>query len=199
VFYGGKCRYCKEHISFQYPFFELLTGAVYVLLFTRFHYTVAFIFFAILCTVLIVISGIDYEHQIIPDEMVWMILILGIVYQLTTHFYLQLPSSWISSILGLVMGGGFFLLIAVVSGGGMGGGDIKLMGALGIWFGWQLTLLNMLLSFILGAILSMVLLLLKIKGRKEAIPFGPFIALATVITLLYGDQLLDWYLKNILI
>ena len=198
LFYKGKCRYCKAPISIQYPFIELLTGIVYLLLFIKFDFSIDFIFFTILCSLLIVISGIDYEHQIIPDGIVLSILIIAIIYKLIVHFYLRLPAYWLDSIAGLLIGGGFLLLVALVSNGGMGGGDVKLMGVLGFWLGWRLTITAMLVSFILGAILSVSLLLFKIKDRKDAIPFGPFIASAVLIIILRGNELLCWYLENIL-
>lgn len=198
LFYKGKCRYCGETISIQYPFIELLTGIVYLLLFIKFGYSVDFIFFVVLCTLLIIISGIDYEHKIIPDGIALGILVIAIIYKSITYFYLRLPVDWIGSLIGLLIGGGFLLLVALVSRGGMGGGDIKLMGVLGFWLGWKLTIVAMLISFITGALLSALLLLFKIKGRKDVIPFGPFIALAAFITILKGNKLLYWYLKNIL-
>lgn len=199
LFYKGKCRYCGETISIQYPIIELLTGIVYLLLFIKFGYSIDFIFFGVLCTLLIIISGIDYKHQVISDKIVLSILIIAIIYKLITYFCLKLPVDWTSSFIGLLIGGGFLLLVALVSGGGMGGGDIKLMGALGFWLGWQLTIVTMLISFILGAVLSVLLLLFKIKGRKDAIPFGPFIALAALITIFKGNELFYWYLKSVLV
>jgi leader peptidase (prepilin peptidase)/N-methyltransferase len=96
--------------------------------------------------------------------------------------------------LGLLLGGGFFLLIAMVTNGAMGGGDIKIMGALGFLFGVKNTLLLMFLSFVIGGVLSLILLGLKIKKRKDYIPFGPFICIAALITIFWGQQILQWYL-----
>ncbi len=228
LFYKGKCRYCKAKISVQYPIIELLTGVMYLLLFIKFNFSVDFIFFGILCSLLIIISGIDYEHQIIPNGIVLSILIIAIIYKLIMYFYLGLPVHWTGSIVGLLIGGGFLLLVAIIysgftslaakvpdddtglaatasnddtgnESGGMGGGDIKLMGVLGFWLGWRLMIVTMLISFILGAVISTILLISKVKSRKDAIPFGPFIALAALITILKGNELFYWYSKNILI
>ena len=95
----------------------------------------------------------------------------------------------------MLIGGGVFLLIALLAP--MGGGDIKLMGLLGLFLGWQLILLTILLSFIVGALISVILIVLKIKGRKDEIPFAPFISLAAIITLIYGEQIIRWYLALI--
>jgi len=103
----------------------------------------------------------------------------------------------INSILGLIISGGLFLLIAILSKGGMGGGDIKLIGVLGFILGIKFSLLNIFLSFILGAIISIFLLLFKIKGRKDPIPFGPFICIAFMIVVLSGEKIIYWYFRLI--
>ncbi len=95
---------------------------------------------------------------------------------------------------GFILGGGFFFLIAVVTGA-MGGGDIKIMAALGFLFGFYPTILLTFLSFVLGGILSAMLLMLKIKKRKDHIPFGPFICISAFITIFWGDQMLQWYIN----
>jgi len=96
------------------------------------------------------------------------------------------------------IGGGLLLIIALVSGGGMGGGDIKFAAALGLCFGWQYLLITLLLSFVFGGIGGVLLLVFKIKSRKDFIPFGPFIALAALITVLYGNNMITWYMGNLL-
>src|SRR5690606_17316818 len=106
------------------------------------------------------------------------------------------PFNLINSILALLFGGGLFLLIAIVSRGGMGGGDIKLISVLGFMLGIKKILLNILLSFIIGATVSILLLLLKKKGKKDAIPFGPFINIAFVVTLFFGDMIISWYFSS---
>ncbi|HWR08181.1 prepilin peptidase, partial [Sporomusa sp.] len=97
-------------------------------------------------------------------------------------------------IVSCLMGGSIFLLIAISTKGGMGGGDIKFAAALGLWLGLKLTLLTLFLSFVIGGIGSLLLLAFKIKGRKDFIPFGPFIAIAAFISMLYGNEIIAWYL-----
>ncbi|MDD4046723.1 MAG: A24 family peptidase, partial [Tissierellia bacterium] len=104
----------------------------------------------------------------------------------------------IGSILGFLVAGGLFLAIVFVSGGGMGGGDVTLIGVLGFVLGAKYVLLNILLSFVLGAIISIVLLAAKIKTRKDPIPFGPFIVLGFFITVLLGQDIINWYFNLLL-
>lgn len=103
---------------------------------------------------------------------------------------------WKEALIGSLVGGGFLFLLVVLSrGAAMGMGDVKLMAVLGLFLGWRNILLTLLLSFILGGIFGVFLLLLKRKGRKDAIPFGPWIALAAVVTILFGNEILAWYFQ----
>lgn len=190
----GRCRYCGDKISLQYPLVELLNGVLYLLLFLKFGFTFIFIKFAILFSVLVVITLIDLKHQIIPDSLNFIIFILGI-FNLAINFNI---TSIYSSILGLFIGGGILLLIAIISNGAMGGGDIKLIASLGFLFGLKKILLIIFLSFILGAVISIILLVFKIKNRKDFIPFGPFIAVSTVIVVFYYFEILSFYLRTLI-
>ncbi|MGL5512681.1 MAG: prepilin peptidase, partial [Sporomusa sp.] len=91
-------------------------------------------------------------------------------------------------------GGSILLLLAIVSKGGMGDGDIKFMAALGLWLGLKMTLLTVFLAFVIGGIVSSLLLVFKIRSLKDLIPFGPFIAMAASISMLYGNKIISWYL-----
>ena len=195
----GRCRYCGESISPQYPFIELLNGMAYVLLFTVYGYTIDFMAYIILTSILILISGIDFKTQILPDGLVLTIFILGIIHKLSLMLIYNIPFGIINSTLGLLIGGGFLLLVAIISRGGMGGGDIKLLGVLGFWLGVRYTLLTMFLSFILGGVISAGLMLFKVKRKGEAIPFGPFIALGAYISIVYGGDIITWYLEKFII
>lgn len=197
LFIKGRCRYCGEKISIQYPLIETLNSLVYLLLLTHFGLNIQFVFYAILASTLIVVSIIDYYHQIIPNEIVLFTLIIGIIYRVATYiaFNQNLFDVVKQSILGFLIGGGFYLLIFILTRGNMGGGDIKLMAALGIWLGTVDTVIAIFLTFMIGAVVSVFLLATKIKGRKDAIPFGPFIVLGTFITILYKIEIIDFYLK----
>lgn len=199
IMLGGKCRYCKCHISPRYPVVELLTASLITFQAWRQGLSLSFFLFAALTAILVAVTVIDYDCQIIPDSLVLLIAILGAL-----HLFFVLAPSYGSAVLldraaGFLLGGGLFFLIAVVSRGGMGGGDIKLAAALGLWFGWKELLLLVFAAFIFGAVVSVFLLLTHIKGRKEGIPFGPFLALSAYLVSLYGSELMNWYLRTFFI
>lgn len=190
----GQCGYCGESISPQYPLLELFNGILYVILYSKFGLTGNTVFYGIIFSLLVVISVIDLYHQIIPDSLNISILIVAIVYNILNYTLYGINPNIFDHALGLIMSGGLFLIIAIISKGNMGGGDIKLIGALGFILGVKKSLLNIFLSFLFGAVISIFLLLFKIKTRKDAIPFGPFICLAFIVTILWGDVLIDWYM-----
>ena len=194
LYLKGSCRYCGEKISPKYPIVEALNGILWVILYLRFGLSFEFYGLAVLSSLLLVISVIDLEIQEIPDGLNILGFIAGIIY-IAVQWDIDLV---LSSFAGLLIGSGLFFLIAFLSKGGMGGGDIKLLGVLGIWLGWKLTMLLILLSFFIGALVSVFLIITKIKSRKDYIPFGPFIAIGAYIAIIFGDFLIDWYL-NLLI
>ena len=196
-FLKGKCKYCKMKIGSKYAIIELVNAVMYLFLFMKFGFSIEFLEFAILTSLLIVITSVDLESQIIPDEFIVFGFAVIIIFIVISVFRGNLEL--LNSGIGLLLGGGIFLLIAVLSNGAMGGGDIKLMALLGFWFGWQSILLIMFLSFVLGAIISVTLLLFKIKSRKDKIPFAPFIVLATILTLFFGNEIISFYINTIVI
>ncbi|GBG54883.1 type 4 prepilin-like proteins leader peptide-processing enzyme [Sporomusaceae bacterium FL31] len=205
---GGRCRNCGTPITFRYPAVELLTGILFIFCFNEFHLGPELFKALILTSFLIVITYIDYDHQLILDKVVIWLAGTGVVINLftnyinvlanyagiTTFFYVEY-TSMVDMLLGALIGGGLLLIIAMASRGGMGGGDIKFAAALGLWLGWQYTLMTLLLAFILGGVFGVIILALKIRGRKDVIPFGPFIAIGAWISLLYGVDLLKLYIR----
>lgn len=193
---GGKCSYCGEKISPQYPLVELINMLLYLGLYYRFNWTLDLIFYSIILSLGLVITFIDLKHMIIPDSLVLAIFILNLIQKMANYYYggqvLDLKSGLIA---GLV-GGLIFLLIYLVSGGAMGEGDIILISCLGFMLTWKLVVLNIILSFILGAIVSIGLLAFKIKDRKDPIPFGPFIMVSFTLVLFYGEEIINFYLDN---
>ncbi len=199
LFLRGKCRYCGGSISPRYPFVEALTGIIFLLTFYHYNLSIDFLFYSFVLSILIVISFIDYDEQIIPDGLLLILLSGAIIYKLLNYFLLKLPLNLWDNIFGFLIGFALFFLIALISKGSMGGGDIKLIALLGLILGLKKTLLNILLSFIIGAIVSIVLLLTKRKGRKDAVPFGPFINISFLITLFWGDLIINWYIRTLLL
>jgi len=193
----GKCRYCKEKISWQYPLVEFLTAVLYLLLFLRYGLQLVTFVYMFFCSALIIITFIDLKENIIPDVLSLPFLLLGFL----MSFFLKNLSP-INSLLGILAGGGVLLLVAILGSflfkkEAMGGGDIKLAAMVGAFLGWQLTLLSLFLSFFTGAIIGIVILI-KNKGESDPIPFGPFIALGTIIALFFGHSIINWYLSLVI-
>ena len=138
---------------------------------------------------LVVITGIDIDHQIIPDAITLPGIVLGSALSLALH-----PAHWLDTLLGVVIGGGLFLVVILASRGGMGGGDMKLGAMMGAFLGWKLVLLAILLGVLAGGTVAIGLLATGAKGRKDPVPFGPFLALGAVVSLLWGHDVLAWYL-----
>lgn len=195
LFLKGKCRYCGAKISSRYPLLECLTGIIYSLLFLKYGLSPTFFFYILLASILLCIAFIDYDHQIIPDRLLILGFITGLCYKIVLFSFAEQPIEILNSFLGFFLGGGFFFLIATISNGGMGGGDIKLIAILGFWFGWKDIILISLLSFIIGSIIAILLLMMRLKTRKDAIPFGPFIVSSVLFIMLYKDLILSWYIS----
>ena len=189
----GRCRYCNTGISIQYPLVELLNGFIYIIMYLLLGFGIDFIFYSLIASVLLAIVFIDLKEMIIPDSLVVAILVISLVHKAMNYFAYGISPDLIGSLLGLLIAGGLFLAIVVISRGGMGGGDVTLIGALGFVLGVKYILLNIFLSFILGAIISILLLAAKIKNRKDPIPFGPFIVLGFFITVLRGQDIINLY------
>lgn len=186
----GRCRHCSSKISWRYPAVELLTGLLFYLVYlNHLEWSLALVRDWLLVAFLIVISFIDLEHLRIPD-----VLNLG-CFAAFALWQLLLPwQSHSSAVLGALLGWGLLCAIAVVSRGGMGGGDIKLAAVLGLCLGFPGILLALGLAFILGAAVGLLLVTLGVKGRKDPIPFGPFLAFGSLMVTLWGENILQWYL-----
>lgn len=185
----GRCRSCRAKISPSYALIELFTGLVFWLVYSQTGLTPQLINYLLLSSILVVVTFIDLEHYLIPNK----VLAVGALLQLAVNLFTQ-QISLFDAFVGCLTGGGLLLLIAVASKGGMGGGDVKLAAMLGLFLGWQKVLLAFFIAAILGAVAGLILMALKGKGRKDALPFGPFLAMGAMVTLLWGQQLLDWYL-----
>ncbi len=190
----GRCAGCGVAISRRYPLVESLTGMLFVWVFLRFGLEWATPVYWLFVAALVVITFIDLDHQIIPD----VISLPGIVVGFLT--ILLVPwISWLDSLLGILLGGGSLWLVAEVyhrltGQEGMGGGDIKLLAMMGAFLGWQAVLPVIFFASLVGSLVGVPLMLLKRADGKLAIPFGPFLALGGLVYLLWGQQLLMWYM-----
>ena len=196
VLVKGRCRYCKKDISPRYPMVELLSGLLFLLIYLKFGLSWLCIYYIILISCLIVITFIDLKHGIIPNSIVFFSLAAGLIFN-----SLSMGRPFMDGLFGMAIGGGTLLAIAVLAflimgKEGMGGGDIKLMGAVGVFLGWKLTILAMLLSFYLGGIIGITLLITRRGKPGDSMPYGPFIAVSSVITILCGKEIINWYLAR---
>lgn len=193
----GRCRYCKDKISAQYPIVEVMNAIIYLVLFYKFKLSVDFIAYALITSALIVVFFIDLKHMIIQDKLIVTIVLFEILHKLALYFT-DGEVALKTSLLGAFLAGLLFLFIVVASRGGMGDGDITLIAALGFILGTRLIFLNIFLSFLIGAVVSVGLLGFKIKTRKDPIPFGPFIIIAFLLVLLFGESMINWYINLII-
>lgn len=184
---GGKCRDCRGKISVRYPLIELMTAVFAWILFHRFGLTLAFpVVFLFVCT-LIVVAFIDLDHQIIPH----ILTLTGIpVFAFLAVLFMGLTP--IDAFLGIMIGAGSLYFVAVyyealTGREGMGGGDVNLLAMLGAFLGWKSLLFILLVSSLLGAVIGLALILFKGKDMKYAVPFGPFLCLASLLYLFFGN------------
>ncbi len=193
LFLRGRCRYCGAPISFRYAVVELCSAAIFLAAFHHFGLTAEILKYLPVLSILLIITLIDLDIQKIPNVFVGLIFLWALLWQL-----LGPALSWTDAALGLLAGGGITLLIALVTRGGMGGGDIKLLAALGFLAGWFDLILVFFIAVLLGAFVGMIVLIVKRKGGKTPIPFGPFIAIAYAVVLFQGEQLWAFYLNTFL-
>ena len=194
VFLGGKCAACRVGISLRYPAIEALTGLLFVMVLYSYGFSLATLVYWLFVAALVTISFIDLDQQIIPD----VISLPGIVIGFACSFCIPWLS-WLDSLLGIVVGGGILLAIAwlyeiIAKREGMGGGDIKLLGMLGAFLGWQAVFPVIFIASLVGSLVGIPMMLLQKEDTKFAIPFGPFLALAAIVYLFWGQQLIYWYL-----
>jgi leader peptidase (prepilin peptidase)/N-methyltransferase len=204
IFLKGRCRHCGAPVSRRYPLVELLTALVFVVLFIKYGITVPFIAFAFLLTILIAVFFIDLDHRIIPNGLVITGIIGGLlmlVYNIFNPIIVVYgDSKWWTPVAGFFSGSGFLLLVAIIGGliyksdDAMGIGDVKLMAPIGLFLGWKLCLTGLFLAVLIGGITSLFLMITGIKKRKDAIPFGPFLVTGAFIAILWGWDLINWYI-----
>ncbi|MFD1851891.1 prepilin peptidase [Oceanobacillus bengalensis] len=188
VIQGGKCRHCKAKISYIYPMVEVFTGILFAFSYVKIGMEVELITALLLVSMLMIIFVSDITYMLIQNKILLFFLPFFIIMRILNPL-----EPWWSPILGAVVGIGIIALIIIVSRGGMGAGDMKLFGVLGIVLGTEKVLLAFFLSCLVGAIIGMLLMAFKVIGRKQPVPFGPYIIFAALITYFYGENLIDWY------
>ena len=193
---GGKCKGCKTGISLRYPLIEALTGALIGLVAAKYGYTITSLFAFIFVFALVTLTFIDFDTQLLPDDITLPLLWLGLLFNLNGGLT-DLKSAVIGAILGYLILWSVYWAFKLVTGKeGMGYGDFKLLAAIGAWFGWQMLPAVILLSSVVGAVIGIGLIVFKGKGGGTAIPFGPFLALGGIAALFFGAQLMQFYLPH---
>jgi leader peptidase (prepilin peptidase)/N-methyltransferase len=191
----GKCSACAQPISRRYPLVEGLTGVLSFAVAWRFGPTAMALAALVLTWTLIALTFIDYDTQLLPDDITLPLAWLGLVVNLDGLFA-TLSAAVIGAVAGyLFLWSVFQLFKLVTKKEGMGYGDFKLLAALGAWFGWQLLPLTILLASFIGAMLGLFLILVRGRDRHRPIPFGPFLCAAGWIALLWGNDLTRFYLQ----
>jgi len=192
LFLHGKCRKCGVKISGKYPLIELWTGVMFSLVVYQYGFNLSGLFYSLFVAALIVVTFIDLEHFLIPNSVVLAVIVLGI----GLHIFVR-PFNIYNAVLTFLGAGLFFLVLYLLSRGGLGGGDVKLAAALGLWLGWPGAALAVFLGSLIGSVISISLIALKKKNRKDPIPYGPFLVFGTIIVLFAGDIIWQWYLNLI--
>ncbi len=190
---GGKCKACGTRISLQYPLVELLTALASLAVAWRFGVSEQTLAALVFTWTLIAMSGIDIAHKLLPDSltlpMLWLGILLGFF-----HVFVDLESSVIGAIAGYLSLWSVYIVFKLITGKeGMGHGDFKLLAMLGAWMGWKMLFVIILTSSLVGATVGITMILLKKTSRQTQIPFGPYLAAAGWIALLWGEQLNRFY------
>ncbi len=213
IFLGGKCRYCKAPISKQYPIVEALNGMCYVLGYIflcggvnsvsadislgDLGLSLKLVGYMITFSALIVAAWIDFKHQIIPDSM-WVAILVGGVFIVVDAL---LAGSFtkafiVPKIIGFFTVSGLFFLIALVTGGrAMGGGDIKLMAAVGFVLGWKAVIISLFMAAFFGVVFSIGRKIISKEAMRGTIPFGPFLAMGSAVCAFVGERIFNGYLS----
>ncbi len=208
IILGGKCRFCRQKISLRYPLVELLTAIMFVMLFGRYGLSYDFFFYIVLVCALIVATFIDIPHRIIPDEISIGGIVVGFILSSIRGIDLQLKTyslkPLLNSLLGIIIGGAVIYLTGFLfdlvyfkilkkppiqgETESMGGGDVKLLAMIGAFLGWQKAVLTFLVSPFLAITIGIINLMVK---KDHTIPYGPFLSLASIISLFWADKIIS--------
>lgn len=202
----GKCRYCNQKISWQYPLVEFFTALTFLLVYLKFQpldffsggelrfplfYDLALVIcYWLFAALLIIIFAYDLKHYLIPDRIVWPGAILALLFS-----FLNPNVDWLQALIGSAIVSGFFaLIILLTKGKGMGWGDVKLGLFIGALLGWQVSLLALFIAFVGGSLVGIGLIIAKKKKLKSQVPFGTFLTASAFICMLWGVEIVRWYL-----
>jgi leader peptidase (prepilin peptidase)/N-methyltransferase len=191
----GRCRACGNPISWRYPLVEALTGLLFALTVAQFGVTLQTAFLLAFLSALVVMSFIDLDHQIIPNA----ITLPGIPLGLLAGLLLGEPPL-LDRVIGALVGAGFLYLVLFYGGAlygqdAMGEGDLNLIAMVGAFLGWKAVAVTILLGCLFGSVVGLLLMAIRRVGRRQHIPFGPFLSAGAIVALFWGDRLIAWYLR----
>lgn len=192
IMLGGRCRKCRTRISLRYPIVELVTAALFVVHYFVFGWTPLLAVRCLFAAAMVALFVIDLEHRLLPDA----ITLPGIVVGLLASAFL--PPGLRDALIGMLAGGGVLWVIGeayyrYAGEEGMGGGDVKMLAMIGAFLGWEQVLVTLVFSSIAGALIGVIVLAIKRGGMKYALPYGTFLAIAALVSSLYGAQIYAWY------
>ena len=197
IFLGARCRHCKERISLQYFIVELLSGILFVLFYRYFGLSWLFLIYIIFVSGLIIATFVDFNFRIIPDEISIGGVILGLIISAiypqmhNTNSHLQ---GLFQAFLGVLIGGGIIWITGIIGDfifrkETMGGGDVKLLAMVGAFLGWKMAILSFFIAPLFGSVVGIII---KLKTKSSLIAYGPYLSLASIVTLFWGDDILGW-------
>lgn len=190
LFLRGKCRGCGSIIPTFYPIMELSTGLLFILAFYTYGITGELLVALTLISLLVIIFVSDFVYMVIPDKVLLFFVPLIVIERIFIPLH-----PWWDPLVGAVAGFSLLFLIALLSRGGMGGGDIKLFFVLGLVLGLKLTLLAFFLATLIGAIYGVIGMIVGRFKKRQQLPFGPFIAIGSLLSYFYGNSIIEWYLQ----
>lgn len=199
---GGMCRNCRVKIPYRYPLVEALNAVFYMVLLWRFGPGWSLLVYALFCSALIVITFIDLDFQIIPDRITLTGIPIGILagsLLLPDPFLRAAELGWRGSVIGAMSGFLFFYFVAIAGEKvfrkeAMGGGDIKMMAMVGGFIGWKGIILTTFLGSLFGSVIGILMMMFRGRERGSLIPFGPFLAAGAAVSLIFGQEIVFWYL-----
>ncbi len=203
ILLGGRCRHCKGAISLRYPLVELLTGVLFLAIWNRYGADARTPVYMMMTAGLVAGSFIDLDHFILPDRITIGGMVVGPVLSFlipSLHGQEAGRAALVDSLIGLAVGAGVLLMVArlgtwIFKKDAMGLGDVKLLGAIGAFLGWQAVVMTILVSSLAGSLAGVSLILFGGMKWRSRIPYGPYIAFAAVVWILGGDRLWDWYIR----
>ncbi len=190
----GKCRYCSKPISVKYPLVELVTALTFTFVFLKFGFSLSALKFLVFLSLLIPVGFIDLFEGVVPDHITFPGIALGFLFSLATGW-----QSLLNSLIGAAFMAAAFLLIILASRGGMGQGDVTLGAMIGAFLGWQFSIAAFVIAFVVGAVFGILAMIFFKKKGKDAIPFGPYLVIASYAMVFFGYKILEFYFNLFLI